>query len=56
MAESKHNERGAGRKPYLKPEEKTKSRSIRLTDIEWQTFKALGGVKWLRAQLKEGEE
>lgn len=43
---------GAGR-PKLNEDEKAKNRTIRMTDDDYQKFKALGGAKWLNAQLNQ---
>lgn len=43
---------GAGR-PKLNEDEKAKNRTIRMTDNDYQKFKALGGAKWLNAQLNQ---
>ena len=45
-------DRGQGRKP-LPPEEQSIVGSVRLTAAQWERFKALGGVAWLRAALKK---
>lgn len=52
MTQRPHNERNAGRKPYLKPEEKVKSRTVLLNDKQYQQFKALGGTRWLREKIE----
>jgi hypothetical protein len=41
---------GAGRPIETNP---AKSRNIRLTDSDYYDFQVLGGVKWLREQLKK---
>lgn len=45
---------GAGRKP-LPPEEKSVVGSMRLTSAQWEKFKLLGGVAWLRAALQKAK-
>ncbi|MCY1552341.1 hypothetical protein D9M68_887330 [compost metagenome] len=46
-------DRGQGRKP-LPPEEKTKPRSVRLTDTRWDKLKLLGS-EWLNKAIDEGK-
>lgn len=38
--------------PRPKPPELLKSRFIRLSDTEWETFKSLGGADWLRKFMR----
>ena len=38
--------------PRPKPPEPLKSRFIRLSDTEWETFKSLGGADWLRKFMR----
>ena len=45
---------GAGRKPLL-PDEKSTVGSLRLTAAQWEKFKSLGGVAWLRAALQKAK-
>lgn len=45
---------GAGRKP-LPLDEKTVVGSLRLTAAQWEKFKSLGGVAWLRAALQKAK-
>lgn len=45
------NDRGQGRKP-LPEDERGVVGSIRLTPAEWEKFRALGAVAWLRPALK----
>lgn len=28
-----------------------KNRTVKMTDADWEKFRAIGGMKWLRAQL-----
>ena len=42
---------GAGRKSISLSV--AKSRSLRLTDEEYELFKSYGGIKWLREKLKD---
>lgn len=37
--------------PRPKPAEELKPRCVRLSDTEWQLFKTVGGVDWLRSRL-----
>lgn len=43
--------KGAGRRTLALTV--SKNRSVRLTDAEYEKFRAQGGVKWLREKLKE---
>lgn len=43
---------GSGR-PKLNANDKAKNRTIRMTDDDWQKFKALGGTKWLAKILEK---
>jgi len=45
---------GAGRKP-LAPAEISSAGSIRLTAAQWEKFKLLGGVAWLRTALQKAK-
>jgi hypothetical protein len=45
------NDRGQGRKP-LPEDQRAVVGSVRLTPAEWEKFKALGGVDWLRGAIK----
>jgi hypothetical protein len=45
------NDRGQGRKP-LPDDERGVVGSIRLKPAEWEKYRALGGIEWLRAKLK----
>jgi hypothetical protein len=45
---------GAGRKP-IAPSEISLVGSIRLTAAQWEKFKSLGGVAWLRAALQKAK-
>lgn len=37
--------------PRPKPPEPLKSRFVRMSDHEWETFKELGGADWLRKMM-----
>ena len=52
MIKSKHGgiRKGAGAPRKL---EVAKSRTMRLVDADWEKFKLLGGVKWLKGLLKD---
>jgi len=43
--------RGQGRKA-LPPDDRALVRSLRLTAVQWEKFRALGGVAWLRAAIQ----
>ena len=45
---------GAGRKP-LPQEEKSVTGAMRLTAAQWEKFKSLGGVAWLRGVLQKAK-
>jgi len=47
-------DRGQGRKP-LPDAEKSTVGSIRLTAAQWEKFKTLGGVAWLRTALQKAK-
>jgi hypothetical protein len=47
-------ERGQGRKP-LPPEEQTKPRSVRLTDVRWEKLKLLGS-EWLNKAIDRAKK
>ena len=36
--------------------EERKSRNIRMTDHEWEVFKALLGAEWLRYQIAKADK
>lgn len=44
--------RGRGR-PTVDPDTELVSSSLRLTRLDWETFKSLGGAKWLREFLRQ---
>ncbi|MCD7779820.1 MAG: hypothetical protein LUH05_04030 [Candidatus Gastranaerophilales bacterium] len=44
---------GAGRPVGTNKANKAQTHSIRLTDTDYNNFKLLGGVKWLREAIKE---
>jgi hypothetical protein len=47
---------GAGKRVGRPPvDEPRKARGVRMTDLEWATFLALGGGEWLRGQLAAAE-
>ena len=39
--------------PRPKPPAPLKGRYVRLSDVEWQQFKELGGADWLRKYVKK---
>ena len=39
--------------PRPKPPAPLKGRFVRLSDVEWQQFKELGGADWLRKYVKK---
>lgn len=39
-------------RPQIKPEDVAHVRSVRLTDLDWGTFRELGGSDWLRERLR----
>ena len=38
--------------PRPKPPAPLKARYVRLSDLEWEKFKEMGGAEWLRKTLK----
>jgi len=39
--------------PRPKPPMPLKGRQVRMSDVEWQMFKELGGADWLRKHVKQ---